>query len=137
MNNRKWKIATAVMTAVTITSLLCMANANRGMQKLDDYICVDIDTKDGGYYSLQSDCELTYYDGKLAIVHLDDPTLMAFSVPTEYNGGVCLANGADMLWIVQQLEEARNAAADDAEYQRLSEIIEMLQNLPIFTGAST
>jgi hypothetical protein len=63
VNNRKWKIVTAAMSAITIASLLWAANTNRGMQKFDDYICVDIGTKDGCYYSLQSDCELTYIHG--------------------------------------------------------------------------
>lgn len=101
-------------------------------------VCVDIGIDGNGYYGLMGDCELTYYNGEITAIYVNDPVLLAFKVSDQYEGGVCTMSGAEMAELMEMLEDLRQIYADNEELQAaVVQIIELLEMHPAVTGAST
>lgn len=103
----------------------------RNTPKEDEYyerICVDIATKDGGFYSTFSDVTIIYYDNVAYNVRISDPTLLAFKVSDTYDGGVCLIDGAEIEQVIQQLTDAKSAL-DEMDTETASDYIEIILEL--------
>lgn len=97
-----------------------------------------IDVGEQGCYNLLADVELNYDDdGELTYISLTDPTLLAFSVSERWEGGVCLISGSEMTEIMTLLHEMLQTYRSDALQDDLIKVIEMLENHPAMTGAST
>lgn len=106
-------------------------------QVTEDFVCIGIRTHEDGYYSLMSSVELTYYEGKLSEIYIDEPTLLAFAVSSFYNGGVYILDLTEGEELINELF-AITAEIDNLELvDRLNAIIEKLQQIGPITGAST
>lgn len=57
---------------------------------------VNIESKDGGFYSTNTDLTLHYYDGDLSHATVSSPTLLSFKVPDKYEDGVVVFSGAEL-----------------------------------------
>lgn len=100
-------------------------------------VCVGVEVGEQGYYSLLADVELHYYDGEVSAVYVIDPTLLAFSVSERWAGGVCLMSGEDMAELMTLLHEMLQTYRSEALQEDILKAIEMLENSPAITGAST
>lgn len=106
-------------------------------QVTEDFVCIGIRTHEDGYYSLMSSVELSYYEGKLSEIYIDEPTLLAFAVSSFYNGGVYILDLTEGEELINELF-AITAEIDNPELVgRLNAIIEKLQQISPITGAST
>lgn len=102
-----------------------------------EMVCVGVEVGEQGYYSLLADVELDYYDGKVSAVYIIDPALLAFSVSERWAGGVCLMSGEDMAELMTLLHEMLQTYRSEALQEDILKVIEMLENSPAITGAST
>lgn len=102
-----------------------------------DYVCVDI-AKDSGYYSLMSKVKVDYYQGEIAGVHVEEPTLLAFKVPDKYTNGIGTIDGNEVIEMTNRINSYLDENETNEETQRLlSYILEQLDGIALLTEAST
>ena len=89
---------------------------------------VGIKVGEEGYYSVMADVELVYYKGEIAEVYLDNPTLLAFRVSENWDGGAVVYDYAEVERIIAYLKTL--------EYD-CDDLIEFLERGLILTEAST
>lgn len=102
-----------------------------------EMVLVGVKVGEQGYYSLLSDVEISYDDGRVSYVYVIDPTLLAFSVSEGWAGGVCLMSGEDMAELMTLLHEMLQTYQSEALQEDILKVIEMLEKSPAITGAST
>ena len=103
----------------------------------EDFVCVSSRAHEDGYYSLMSSVELTYYEGELSEIYIDEPTLLAFAVSSFYNGGVYILDLAEGEELINELSAIAAEIEDPELAERINAIIEYLQQIGPITGAST
>lgn len=110
-------------------------------EKEDEYyeqICVDIATKGDGYYSTFSDVTIAYYKDEISYILIENPTLLAFKVSDQYEGGVCLIDGVELEQMIQSLIDAKNALDEtDAANIYIDIVLEILQSKGIYDYCPT
>ena len=89
-------------------------------------VCVDIETNANGHYMLYADVSIDYEDDSPPHVTLDNPILLAYNIPDKYVDGVCLLSGQDISDMIEHLE-----------YHDISYVLDKLNNVNIYQGAST
>lgn len=105
-----------------------------------DLINIDIGVNEDGYYGLMGPAELTYYNGQLTNVYVDDPALLYFAVSSEFGGGVYLVDMADGDAIIDDLSavaEELKAAGQTELAAKIDAIIAVFVQSGPITGAST
>lgn len=103
-------------------------------------VCVDIANNDGGYYCMWADVDISYdTNGDIYGIFLDDPALLAFQVSNTFEGGVGVMNGVDVEKVIAILENYIDDSnmTGDAQIEYLYEILEIMKDVPVITGAST
>ena len=103
-------------------------------------LCVDVTVNGDGYYSLMSDVELSYYNGELSSILIDDPVLLAFQVSSEHNGGVWLMNLDEGQSTIAELTETVNELQEKGESElaeRIRQIVDTLMRCGPYTHEST
>lgn len=92
-------------------------------------IGVGIHVGNTGFYSLEADAEVQYFDGKIDGINLDNLTLMAFRVSEKWNGGARIYDESEISEILDILR-----SMNDPDLQ---EVIERLEQGLLLTEAST
>lgn len=103
-------------------------------------VCTDIKVNEDGYYALTGPVELTYYQGELTNIYIDDPTLLYFAVSSRFDGGVYildLTEGEALIGELTAISEELTESGNTALAERINQMIEQLQNCGPITGAST
>jgi len=103
----------------------------------EDHVCIGIRAHEDGYYSLMSSVELTYYEGELSEIYIDEPTLLAFAVSSFYSGGVYILDLTEGEELINELSAIAAEIEDPELAERINAIIEYLQQIGPITGAST
>ena len=106
-------------------------------QVAEDFVCIGIRTHEDGYYSLMSSVELSYYEGKLSEIYIDEPTLLAFAVSSFYNGGVYILDLTEGEELINELSAIAEETENPELAERINAIIEHLRQIGPITGAST
>lgn len=65
---------------------------------------VNIESKDGGFYSTNTDLTLHYYDGDLSHATVSSPTLLSFKVPDKYEDGGVLQKENFLIMLKKKLK---------------------------------
>ena len=105
-----------------------------------DNLYIDIGVNEDGYYGLMGPAELTYYDGELMSVYVDDPALLYFTVSSFWGGGVYLVDMPDGDTIIDELSavaEQLKATGQTELAAKIDAIIEIFVQSGPITGAST
>ena len=105
-----------------------------------DNLYIDIGVNEDGYYGLMGPAELTYYDGELMSVYVDDPALLYFTVSSFWGGGVYLVDMPDGDAIIDELSavaEELKATGQTELAAKIDAIIEIFVQSGPITGAST
>ena len=105
-----------------------------------DNLYIDIGVTEDGYYGLMGPAELTYYDGELMSVYVDDPALLYFTVSSFWGGGVYLVDMPDGDTIIDELSavaEQLKATGQTELAAKIDAIIEIFVQSGPITGAST
>ena len=105
-----------------------------------DNIYIDIGVDEDGYYGLMGPAELTYYDGELVSVYVDDPALLYFAVSSFWGGGVYLVDMPDGDTIIDELSavaEQLKATGQTELAAKIDAIIAVFVQSGPITGAST
>ena len=109
-------------------------------KEIYDNVCVDIDANDDGFYSLISTIEVHYSHDEISSLYLNDPTLLSFSLPSDYGGGVWILEQEEGEKILQNLtivkEKLKNQGNEELIINIEKIIMEFTNNGPI-TGSST
>lgn len=103
-------------------------------------VCVDIANDDGGYYCMWADADISYdINGNINGIFLNDPALLAFQVSNIFEGGVGVMDGVDVEKVITILEKyiENSNVTDDAQIEDLYEVLEIMKDVPVITGAST
>lgn len=116
--------------------------SEQSTEKEDEYyerICVDISTKGDGFYSTFSDVEIHYYEDDISYILIDNPTLLAFKVSDQYEGGVCLIDGVEVEQMIQNLIDAKDAlgGSDTEVVSYIDIVLEILQSKGIYDYCPT
>ena len=106
-------------------------------QVAEDFVCIGIRTHEDGYYSLMSSVELSYYEGELSEIYIDEPTLLAFAVSSFYNGGVYILDLTEGEELINELSAIAEETENPELAERINAIIEHLRQIGPITGAST
>ena len=72
---------------------------------------VNIESKDGGFYSTNTDLTLHYYDGDLSHATVSSPTLLSFKVPDKYEDGVVVFSGAELNKLIEYVNNGDTESA--------------------------
>lgn len=72
---------------------------------------VNIESKDGGFYSTNTDLTLHYYDGDLSHATVSSPTLLSFKVPDKYEDGVVVFSGAELNKLIEHVNNGDTESA--------------------------
>jgi len=103
-----------------------------------EQVCVDIATKGNGCYSTFSDVTISYYEDKVSYILIKNPTLLAFQVSDQYEGGVCLIDGVELERMIQSLINAKDALSEtDAASAYIDIVLEILQSKGIYDYCPT
>lgn len=102
-----------------------------------DVAYIGIRAHEDGFYSLMSPVELSYYQGELSEIYIDDPTLLAFKVSSLYDGGVYILDLTEGETIINELTAIAEEIDNPELVNRINAIIEHLQQIGPITGAST
>lgn len=103
-------------------------------------ICVDVGTGGDGYYALMSNVEIHYTEDNISYFYIDDPTLLAFRVSSEYNGGVWILDldeGETILNDLREVNETLKASGNAGLSEKLQNSMDTLANSGPLTQAST
>ncbi|MGN0179001.1 MAG: hypothetical protein ACI4DY_06115 [Monoglobaceae bacterium] len=87
-----------------------------------------------------SDVEIHYGKNDINYIYIDDPSLLAFSVSSEYNGGVWILDldeGEKMLNELAEVNEALKTSENSELSEKIESAIQLLENAGPFTQAST
>lgn len=101
---------------------------------------INIGVNEDGYYGLAGSAELTYYDGELIGVCIDDPALLYFTVSSRFGGGVYLVDMPDGDAIIDELSavaEQLKATGQTELAAKIDAIIAVFVQSGPITGAST
>ena len=135
--------------ALTLCVLLLLACASCTKSDEDteaspasyDTLCVDIGVKEDGYYAFMSKADVYYgQEGKISRIYLDNPTLLAFRVSSEMDGGVYLLKktaGDSAIDTLTEVAEELRAGGDDNLANRIDAVIAIIGNAGPYTQAST
>lgn len=110
-----------------------------GTQRYESAI-VDIQTNGDGYYSLMSDIELQFGENGVECVYVEEPTLLAFSVSSEHQGGVWVLDLNEGNTVLASLEEIRTALSQSGNTdlaEKIDAVIQQFETAGPFTSAST
>lgn len=113
---------------------------SRERVKTYENICVDVGTDGDGYYALMSNVEIHYDENDISYFYIDDPTLLAFRVSSEYNGGVWvldLDEGEKVLNDLREVNEILKKSGNTELSEKLQNSIDILEYSGPFTQAST
>lgn len=105
-----------------------------------DNAYIDIGVNEDGYYGLMGPVEITYYDGELASIYIDDPALLYFTVSSLFGGGVYLVDMPDGDAIIDELTavaEELKAAGQTELAAKIDAIIAIFVQSGPITSAST
>lgn len=105
-----------------------------------DNLYIDIGVNEDGYYGLMGPAELTYYNGELESVYIDDPALLYFAVSSFFGGGVYLVDMPDGDAIIDELSavaEELKATGQTELAAKIDAIIAVFVQSGPITGAST
>ena len=106
----------------------------------EEWVNVDIGVDEDGFYGLAGPVELTYYDGQLVSVYVDDPALMYFAVSSTMGGGVYIFKMPEGNAIIDELttvaEELKEAGHSDLA-AKVDAIIDSFTTAGPIEGAST
>lgn len=92
----------------------CVKNEDIELEKADESyesMIVDIESKDGGFYSTYADLTLHYYDGDLSYVTVSTPTLLSFKVPEKYEDGVVIFSGYELNKLIEYVNNGDTKSA--------------------------
>lgn len=107
-------IATIMMIMCMFCVTGCAKNENIELEKTDksyESMIVDIESKDGGFYSTYADLTLHYYDGDLSYVTVSSPTLLSFKVPDKYEDGVVVFSGTELNKLIEYVNNGDTESA--------------------------
>lgn len=101
---------------------------------------VDIFDEYWGQYLLMTNATFEHYDedGVPDHISINDPALLAFRVGSELEGGLGLIEGTSVTYLITQIEtylENNDISWDDE--QMFNELLNILNNVTVLTGAST
>ena len=105
-----------------------------------DNLYIDIGVNEDGYYGLMGPAELSYYDGELVSVYIDDPALLYFTVSSNFGGGVYIVDMPDGDTIIDDLSavaEQLKATGQTELAAKIDAIIAVFVQSGPITGAST
>lgn len=127
-------------TESTLTDASATAEPTEEVVFAGQWVNVDIGVNEDGYYGLAGPVELTYYDGELMSVYVDDPALMYFAVSSAMDGGVYLFKQSEGNAIIDDLtavSEELKAAGHSELGAKIDAIIDSFTNGGPIEGAST
>lgn len=104
---------------------------------IHDVVYMGIRTGGDGFYSLVGPVELTYYEGGLSEIYIDEPTLLAFAISSRYNGGVYILDLTEGEAFINELSAIAEKIDNPELVNRINALIEKLQQIGPITGAST
>ena len=105
-----------------------------------DSVCVDVSAHEDGFYSLISNVEIHYYDGGIGYISINDPTLLAFQVPSMYKGGVWMLDLDEGQTIMDELTNVSKTLKEQGDSElagKIENLIEIMSRSGPFTNAST
>lgn len=105
-----------------------------------EQVVVDVVDEDKGYYCMYSDVQLAIVDGELAGVTLYEPTLLAFQLGSQFNGGLYLLyldEGDRAIEILSEVIYELEEAGDTETALKLHELLEIMVFSGPITGEST
>lgn len=103
-------------------------------------LCVDVGVNGDGYYALVSDAEIRYGEDGIESLYLDEPTLLAFQVSSEYSGGIWRLDwdrGEQLLSELTEIKQALHASGDGKLLERIETVIGILESSGPMSRAST
>lgn len=131
-----------VYTSDTESPPTATQNAQEAIEEIVavEHAYIDIGVNEDGYYGLMGPLEITYYDGEVYSVYIDDPTLLYFNVSSEWGDGVYIFRMPEGDAIIDDLtavaEELKAAGHSDLG-AKVDAIIDSFTNAGPIEGAST
>ncbi|MBQ6165175.1 MAG: hypothetical protein IJK23_11935 [Clostridia bacterium] len=114
-------------------------NANKIVTKPN--LSVSIEVNQDGYYSFMGDTEISYKsDGEISWICLHEPSLMSFSISSEWNNGIYLLEGNDGDHLKELIEEACNElrkCGKDSAAKKLHTALSIIDEAGPYTNTST
>lgn len=103
-----------------------------------DNAVIDICDEDGSYYSLMSKVTLDYYQGEVCGIYIENPAVLAFKVPDRYADGVGIADGTNVIDMVNRIDAfLQTNELDEKTADLLNGILSDLNDIVLLTYAST
>lgn len=136
---KKWYILTVVLLLIALVVTACgqkpaEAKSPERNTEVWQNVLVGISVGETGYYSTQTKCaELSYYDGKLTVIEITDPTLLAFQVSEYWFGGVRLYHNNSIESVIDELKRLN----ETYQSEDLQDIIDELERGLLLIEAST
>ena len=135
---KKWYILTVVLLLIALVVTACGKAEKPGKQDdrqvVETDVIVDITVGESGIYdTLCHYVKLTYKDGKVTEIEVNDPKLLAFRVSEKWFGGVRLYHENEIEEIIQGLRNV-NYFYDNAD---LADLIDQLEGGIMMMEAST
>lgn len=127
----------AILLSISMVLAFTGCQTKESEQISEDFVCIGIRTHEDGYYSLMSSVELSYYEGELSEIYIDEPTLLAFAVSSRYNGGVYILDLTEGEAFIDELSAIAEEIDNPELVNRINALIEKLQQIGPITGAST
>lgn len=114
----------------SFTLVVCIIIVNYRMRepKHEEYytdvnnVTVDIDFKDGGFVSVNSNVTIHEYDGNIVSIRVPVDILWAFDIPDRYGDRVYTLSEDDVNEIIEYLDQLK----DDANNETIDAIIDIL-----------
>lgn len=103
-------------------------------------VIIDVYDEYWGQYCLMSEVKFKHYDEDCPPDHIwiENPALLAFNVGNEFEGGLGTVEGASVEYMTSHIQEY--VYTHELEYddqQMFEEILNILNNIVVVTGAST
>lgn len=127
----------AILLSISMVLAFTGCQTKESEQISEDFVCIGIRTHEDDYYSLMSSVELSYYEGELSEIYIDEPTLLAFAISSRYNGGVYILDLTEGEAFINELSAIAEEIDNPELVERVNALIEKLQQIGPITGAST
>lgn len=133
---------TAKVTAPEVAETSTSMSDTPEVIQTDNNFQVIIDVYDDyyGQYCLMSNVKFEHYDddGLPDYIWVENPALLAFQVSREFEGGLGTIEGTSVEHMISHIEEyMENNELDYEDVEMFKNILNILNNVVIVTGAST
>ena len=134
---KKWYVVAIILLLIALVITACGKAEKPGKQDgqvIETDVIVDITVGESGFYdTLCHYVKLTYKDGKVTEIEVNDPKLLAFRVSEWWFGGVRLYHENEIEEIIQELRNI-NYFYESAD---LADVIDQLEGGIMMMEAST